>query len=157
MHRNIIIAVCAGFCAVAVIAGLFISTLSSASKPIAVAQTTASTESPAPVPTTGTLAEAPTNVPATAAAATSTPSAVATPEPSSAPPATAVPTVAPTSVPTTTPTVAAEFIEYTVQRGDELLQLAKKYNVSAKDIMANNQIPNPDSLVVGQVLRIPKK
>ena len=60
MHRNTIIAICAGFCAVAVIAGLFISTLSSAGKPIGVAQPTPSMESPAVVPTTGTLAEAPT-------------------------------------------------------------------------------------------------
>jgi nucleoid-associated protein YgaU len=78
---------------------------------------------------------------------------VATPEPSNAPPATAEPTSAPTS----TPALAGEFIEYTVQRGDELLQLAKKYNFSTKEFMANNEIPNPDSLVVGQVLRIPKK
>src|SRR5215213_8698099 len=123
MHRNTIIAICAGFCAVAVIAGLFISTLSSASKPIGVAQTTPNMESPA-VPTTGTLAEAPTKVPATASAATSAPSAAATPAPSStvpatAVPATAVPTVAPTSVPTSTPAPAGGFIEYTVQRGDE--------------------------------------
>jgi LysM repeat protein len=151
MHRNTIIAICAGFCAVAVIAGLFVATLSSANRPISVAQTTPSAESRAPTPTTGTLALAPT------IAATSAPSAIATPKPSNTPLATTVPTIAPTSVPTSTPALAAEFIEYTVQRGDELLQLAKKYNVSAKEIMANNEIPNPDSLVVGQVLRIPKK
>jgi LysM repeat protein len=152
MHRNTIIAICAGFCAVAVIAGLFVANLSSANRPIAVAQTTPGAESPVLAPTTGALAQAPTNAPPTAA-----PSTVATPEPSNTPPATAVPTIAPTDVPTATPALAGAFIEYTVQRGDELLQLAKKYNVSAKEIMANNEIPNPDSLVVGQVLRIPKK
>jgi LysM repeat protein len=156
MHRNTIIAICVGFCAVAVIAGLFVATLSSANRPIGVAQTTPRAESAAPAPTTGALAQAPTNAPPTAAA-TSAPSTVATPEPTKTAPATAVPTIAPTSVPTTTPALAGEFIEYTVQRGDELLQLAKKYNVTVKEIMANNQIPNPDSLVVGQVLRIPKK
>jgi LysM repeat protein len=156
MHRNTIIAICAGFCAVAVIAGLFVATLSSANRPIVVAQTTPNAESPTPAPATAVLAQAPTNAPPTAAA-TSAPSTVATPELSNTPAATAVPTIAPTSVPTTTPTLAGEFVEYTVQRGDELLQLAKKYNVTVKEIMANNQIPNPDSLVVGQVLRIPKK
>jgi len=152
MHRNTIIAICAGFCAVAVIAGLFVANLSSTSGSIAVGQTTPSTISLAPSPTTAALAQAPTNALPTAA-----PSTVATPEPSNTPPATAVPTTAPTNVPTATPALAGAFIEYTVQRGDELLQLAKKYNVSAKEIMASNEIPNPDSLVVGQVLRIPKK
>ena len=152
MHRNTIIAICAGFCAVAVIAGLFVANQSSASRPIGVGQTPPSTESPAPAPTTAALAQAPTNAPPTAA-----PSAVPTPEASNTPAATAVPTIAPTDLPTATPMPAGAFIEYTVQRGDELLQLAKKYNVSAKEIMANNEIPNPDSLVVGQVLRIPKK
>jgi len=156
MHRNTIIAICAGFAAVAVIAGLFVANLSSASRPITVAQTTPSAESSAPTPTTGALAQAPTKAPATTAA-TSAALVVATAQPSNTPPATSVPTIAPTSVPTSTPALAGEFTEYTVQRGDELLQLAKKFNVSAKEIMANNEIPNPDSLVVGQVLRIPKK
>src|SRR5262245_53009913 len=156
MHRNTIIAICAGFCAVAVIAGLFVATLSTANRPIAVAQTTPNAENPTPAPTTGALVQAQTNAPPTTAA-TSAPSTVATPSPSNTAAATAVPTIAPTSLPTTTPTLAGEFVEYTVQRGDELLQLAKKYNVTVKEIMANNQIPNPDSLVVGQVLRIPKK
>jgi len=155
MHRNTIIAICAGFCAVAAIAGLFVATLSSASRAITVAQTTPSVESPAPAPTTSVIAQAPTDAPPTAAA-TSAPSAAATPEPTNAPPATAAPTTAPTDAPTAAPAPVGEFIEYTVQRGDELLQLAKKYNVSVKEIMANNEIPNPDSLVVGQVLRIPK-
>jgi LysM repeat protein len=43
-----------------------------------------------------------------------------------------------------------------VQKGDLLNNIAKKYNVTTKDILAINQISNADSLTVGQVLRIPK-
>ena len=75
----------------------------------------------------------------------------------SAPTEAVAPTAEPASAPTAAPAPAAGFVEYTVQRGDELLALSKKYNVSVKEILANNQIANPDSLVVGQVLRIPQK
>ena len=51
---------------------------------------------------------------------------------------------------------AATYIEYTVQKGDLLNSIAKRYNVTAKDILAINQISNADSLTVGQVIRIPK-
>ena len=44
----------------------------------------------------------------------------------------------------------------TVQKGDLLNSIAKKYNVTTKDILAINKISNADSLTVGQVLRIPK-
>src|SRR5262245_29648052 len=121
MHRNTIIAICVGFAAVAVIAGLFVANLSSPSRPITVAQTTPSAQSQPPSPTTGALAPAPTKPPATTAA-TSSPLAIATPRPSNTPAASSVPTIAPTSVPTSTPALVGEFIEYTVQRGDELLQ-----------------------------------
>jgi len=55
-----------------------------------------------------------------------------------------------------TPDNAAAYIEYTVQKGDLLNNIAKKYNVTTKDILAINEISNADSLTVGQVLRIPK-
>ena len=166
-HRNAVLAICVGVCAVAVVMGLFIANLSSASRPINVTQKAPSTESPAPAATTAALAAAPTavalatNAPAATQAPTSAPPAptdAPTAVPTSAPPApTEAPTAAPTSVPPTAVAVAAEFVEHTVQRGDELLQLAKRYNVSSREILDNNQIANPDSLVVGQVLRIPKK
>ena len=63
MHRNTIIAICAGFCAVAVIAGLFVGSLSSASQPIAVAQTTPGSVDPTLVPSAGALADVATNTP----------------------------------------------------------------------------------------------
>jgi LysM repeat protein len=63
--------------------------------------------------------------------------------------------VAPTEAPA--PTAAVAYVEYTVQRGDSLKQIAEKHSVTIRDIIAANQIPNPDSLNVGMVLRIPKK
>jgi spore germination protein len=42
-----------------------------------------------------------------------------------------------------------------VQRGDLLKQIAARYGVSIASILAINDIPNPDSLRVGQVLVIP--
>ena len=44
---------------------------------------------------------------------------------------------------------------YTVQRGDLLKQIAARYGVSIASILAINDIPNPDSLRIGQVLVIP--
>lgn len=75
----------------------------------------------------------------------------ATPKPTAVPP-TAVP---PTAVPTVQPTSAAGARTYTVQRGDELKHIAAQYNVSIWSIIDSNNIPNPDSLRVGQVLQIP--
>jgi len=37
-----------------------------------------------------------------------------------------------------------------------LNDIAKKYNVTTKEILAINRISNADSLTVGQVIRIPK-
>jgi HlyD family secretion protein len=68
--------------------------------------------------------------------------------------------VPPTAVPTTgaAPTSSAtNYTEYTVQKGDILSAIAQKYGTDVKDILALNQIDNPDSLRVGQVIRIPKK
>jgi LysM repeat protein len=44
---------------------------------------------------------------------------------------------------------------YVVQPGDELKQIAAAHHVSMAQIIAANDIPDPDSLRVGQVLRIP--
>jgi LysM repeat protein len=67
-----------------------------------------------------------------------------------APTATPVP---PTPVPATPTPKAAE--TYTVQRGDQLKNIAATYHVSIWSIIDHNNIPNPDSLHVGQVLQIP--
>lgn len=58
-----------------------------------------------------------------------------------------------TSAPSPTPITAAE-MEYTVQTGDTLGEIAIKFNVTVAEILEANEIPNPDSLVVGQVLII---
>lgn len=162
MYRNSVLAICGGVCAVAIVVGLFVANLSSANRPINVTQSTPGAQTQAPAdtavlavaPTAAAVAtDAPTTQPTSAPTAIQMPTAA----PTSAPTATQAPTAVPTSVPPTAAAAAPQFVEYTVQRGDELLQLAKKYNVTIKDIIDNNQIANPDSLVVGQVLRIPKR
>jgi LysM repeat protein len=45
---------------------------------------------------------------------------------------------------------------YTVQPGDSVRELAKLYGISIATLAAANQIANPDLLVVGQELRIPR-
>lgn len=45
------------------------------------------------------------------------------------------------------------FINYTVQRGDTLYNISKKYNVSVNTIMQDNNMKN-NTLSVGQVLKI---
>jgi LysM repeat protein len=153
LHRNTLIAVCALFCTIAVGAGLFVANLSTQSGLI-IQQSGADATS---LPTSIAAAE-PTPTP-------DLPTAVRTPAPTSAPIAvldppepTATSRPAPTSVPAATATTSNEsaYIEYTVQKGDLLNDIAKKYNVTTKEILAINRISNADSLTVGQVIRIPK-
>jgi LysM repeat protein len=72
----------------------------------------------------------------------------ATPKPTATP----VPAVQPTAMPTSTPVKGGT---YTVKPGDELKHIAAEYNVSIWTIISANNIPNPDSLRVGQELKIP--
>ena len=77
-----------------------------------------------------------------------------------APPPTLVapPTPAPTALmslaPKPTPTPVGPRT-YTVKPGDELRHIAADYGVSIWTIINANDIPNPDSLRVGQELKIP--
>jgi peptidoglycan endopeptidase LytF len=152
LHRNTLIAICAIFCAVAVGAGLFIANLSKPSGLIAQQAGTGATSlpttiagaEPTPIADLPTAAPAPTSAP-TAVLDSAEPSATSRPAPTSAPAATAAPI-----------SNALAYTEYTVQKGDLLNSIAKKYNVTTKDILAINQISNADSLTVGQVIRIPK-
>ncbi|HHU07585.1 MAG TPA: LysM peptidoglycan-binding domain-containing protein [Clostridiaceae bacterium] len=44
---------------------------------------------------------------------------------------------------------------YTVQPGDSVYAISQRYNTSPQDIILQNQLENPDRLVVGQALVIP--
>jgi LysM repeat protein len=45
---------------------------------------------------------------------------------------------------------------HTVQPGESLSEIAKQYGVSMEDLMALNDIDDPDTIVIGQVLRLPE-
>ena len=47
-------------------------------------------------------------------------------------------------------------VAYTVQRGDSLNKIARKFKVDVKAIMVRNKIDNPDKVAAGQVLDIPQ-
>jgi O-antigen/teichoic acid export membrane protein/LysM repeat protein len=64
-------------------------------------------------------------------------------------PATALPAAAPA------PTAAAEMLAYSVRKGDLLFDLALRFNTSVEVLVTLNPQINPDSLVIGDVLRIP--
>jgi peptidoglycan DL-endopeptidase LytF len=153
LHRNTLIVICAIFCAVAVGAGLFVANLSKQSGLITQQAGTGITSLPT------TVAAEPTPI-------ADVPTAASEPAPTSAPIAVldpAEPTATSRPAPTSTPAATAApisnaptYIEYTVQKGDLLNSIAKKYNVTTEDILAINRISNADSLTVGQVIRIPK-
>ena len=66
------------------------------------------------------------------------------------------PAEAESATPTAVPSQSGPaYRTYVVQRGDILKQIAARYGVSMASIIAINNIPNPDSLRVGQVLTIP--
>ena len=60
-----------------------------------------------------------------------------------------------TSVSTSPSTGVTYPFTYTVQTGDSISVIAKRFNVPAAKIMAANNITNPDLIKVGQVLIIP--
>jgi len=49
-------------------------------------------------------------------------------------------------------------VRYVVQRGDTLYRIARNYNISVESIVAHNpQISDPNRLVVGQVIYLPRR
>lgn len=50
---------------------------------------------------------------------------------------------------------APDFVYYTVQQGDTLSTIAEEFGVTVEDILAANDLENPDALSVGDVLGIP--
>jgi LysM repeat protein len=95
--------------------------------------------------------------PAASPARESPPAATPTAEPQreSAPAAEADPTVTP-EPPAESPPAAAT-LEHTVQPGDLLGQIARRYNTTVPAIVELNPGINPDSLRVGDILRIPAR
>lgn len=77
------------------------------------------------------------------------------------PAATPVPVVEITATPTTTEPTATftpgpgEPITYRVQPGDTLLTIASQFDVTVEDILAANNLENPNFIQIGQELTIP--
>ncbi|NOX62878.1 MAG: LysM peptidoglycan-binding domain-containing protein [Chloroflexi bacterium] len=107
-------------------------------------------QSPTPLP----IAEAPViEAPAASAPALETPTA--TPVIIILPTATDTPTPSPTdtATPTVTPTPSGK--GYVVKRGDTLIGIAQRFDISLEALMKANNIADPASLRVGQELLIP--
>ncbi|HLF28803.1 MAG TPA: LysM domain-containing protein [Anaerolineae bacterium] len=60
-----------------------------------------------------------------------------------------------TTTPSVTPTPPATRVTYTVQRGDTLFAIGRRFGVRVSDIARANNILNPSLIYVGQVLIIP--
>jgi LysM repeat protein len=69
---------------------------------------------------------------------------------------TTLPELTTTSTSTTTPvTTTTQAVFYEVQRGDTLFLISEKFGVRMDDLIALNEIENPDDIQAGQVLQIP--
>lgn len=62
---------------------------------------------------------------------------------------------APASVGTPKPATGGQGRTYTVQKGDTLLSIARRYGLTTKQLQAANNITNPDRIFPGQKLVIP--
>ncbi len=75
-------------------------------------------------------------------------------------PPTTAPELAPAAPPATPaatpPVTATRSLTHQVRAGDTLAAIARAYGVSVADLLAVNQIPNPDLLYVGWTLDIPE-
>jgi nucleoid-associated protein YgaU len=82
---------------------------------------------------------------------------VPTPPPTATSVAAATPTVQPLRTPTAAPetTPQPEPFVYVVRRGDTLNEIADRFGVDAADIVALNDISNPNRIREGQELLIP--
>jgi LysM repeat protein len=47
-----------------------------------------------------------------------------------------------------------QWITYTIQRGDNLTVIGRKFGVSVNDLVAWNNIKNPDLIYAGETLKI---
>ena len=110
-------------------------------------------QQPAPASTTAPPAATATQAATPEPTETPTATETATPEPTEAPTATPEPTAVP---PTAAPAPAGPR-KYTVQPGDTLISIAKKFNTTVTAIVKANKLTpaQADSLRVGQELVIP--
>ena len=136
-------------------------TPTSVASPTPTAAPLAAIPAAAPTPnTTPSVAPRQEGVPSAVPQATTTPvpaaSEAANAEPESTAPTEEAPPEAEPAMPTPAPSQPSPaYRTYVVQPGDILKQIAARYGVSMVSIIAINNIPNADSLRVGQVLRIP--
>jgi LysM repeat protein len=131
----------------AAFAAVAVARLSGSGGPVNVGAAVSSaptTSAPAILPPASPSAE-PSAVPS--AAPTEVPSIAPTDAPSAAP------TAAPTPAPTPAPTVAHR--TYTVQSGDTLERIARRFGTTIDAIVELNNLPNRNYLSIGQVLKIP--
>lgn len=63
--------------------------------------------------------------------------------------------IAPTANPTRAVAVAADALDYEVVTGDTLFGIAEAHGTSIETLLALNDLANPDTLLVGQVLKLP--
>lgn len=70
-------------------------------------------------------------------------------------PATPTATPEPTETLAPSPTPGPVFTEYKVRNGDTLGAISARYNISLEELMKANDLTNPNSLQVGQTLKIP--
>ncbi|PRX16665.1 LysM domain-containing protein [Orenia metallireducens] len=54
------------------------------------------------------------------------------------------------------PTAPLGTFSYTIKTGDTLFAIAQRYNTTVSNILAFNNIPNPDNISPGQVIIIPQ-
>jgi len=62
-----------------------------------------------------------------------------------------------TPAPTATPTLTPTPIIYAIQRGDNLLKIARQFGISVQGLQEANGITNPRALQIGQELVIPRE
>lgn len=63
---------------------------------------------------------------------------------------------APAAPATSVPPATSGSITHIVQPGDTLKSIAARYGVSLEALLKANNVPNPDSLNVGQEIRVPR-
>jgi LysM repeat protein len=66
-----------------------------------------------------------------------------------------VPTTVETTIPAPTTTVYVEPVYYTIEPGDSLFAISKKFNLNMAELMRINNITNPDKVNAGDVIQLP--